>query len=101
MTAQRKREQPQADAFIQHRTDEVAEQTAEDRGEGRDRGEAYRLLGLGEAHQAEQRVRRDREEARFDEGEQRQPPLRGRVRGLLHRPFVQSAQHLDVPSGQK
>jgi hypothetical protein len=33
------------------------------------------LLRLGEAHQPEQRVRRDREEARLDEGEQREPPF--------------------------
>jgi hypothetical protein len=58
-----------------------------------DRGEADRLLRFGQAHQPQQRMRRDREEAGLDEGEQGQPPFGARMRGLGHGPVVEAAKH--------
>src|SRR3546814_4618985 len=52
-----------ADRFIEEMADGIAEQPAQDRGDGADQPEADRAFRAGEAHQAQQRVRREGEEA--------------------------------------
>src|SRR3546814_1489315 len=60
---------------------------------------AHRLLRIGEAHQPEHRVRRDRKEARLDEGDEREPIFGVRMRRFLHGPAVEALDHGLVAGG--
>ena len=92
-------DQPDADRVVEPPADRIAEQRARDRCQRGDQRELHRLLRFGQAHQAQQGMGRDRKEGGFDEGEQRQPPHRMRMRGLVHRPVVEPAQHrFPIPS---
>src|SRR3546814_6585083 len=70
-----------------------------DRREGADQRIAHRLLRIGEAHQPEHRVRRDRKEARLDEGDEREPIFGVRMRRFLHGPAVEALDHGLVAGG--
>jgi hypothetical protein len=73
--------------------DGVAQEAACDGGQRGDDGVADGVFGLGQAHEAEHGVRRDREEAGFDEGEEGEPILREGAGGFGHGPIIEAAQH--------